>query len=182
MNLGVLMNNVMLDLETLGTNLNSVILSVGAVKFDSNGVTDSFYQIISLEDSLKKGFSINAKTLSWWICQNQFAKDIFINNGGKITDVLNDFLKFIKMPNLQIWGNGSDFDNTILQNYYNKMGVDKPWNYWENRCYRTIVNSFSSLNKKRGEDVVHHNALDDAKFQAECLIQIVENNFLNDVL
>ena len=37
------MNHVMVDIETLGTTNNSVVLSIGAVKFDHQGLGEEFY-------------------------------------------------------------------------------------------------------------------------------------------
>ena len=38
--------NVMIDLETLSTESNAAILSIGAVMFDKEGLGETFYQIV----------------------------------------------------------------------------------------------------------------------------------------
>ena len=69
-------NDVMIDIETLGTDPGSVILSIGAVEFDlKTGKTgEEFYQWIDLESSSNKGFSVSAGTIKWWMMQNKKAR------------------------------------------------------------------------------------------------------------
>lgn len=45
----------------------------------------------------------------------------------------------------------------------------QPWDFWNDRCYRTIA---AMHDRRRFQQGVHHNALDDAKSQVEHLIQI----------
>ena len=75
-------SDIMIDLETLGTTPGSVILSVAAVPFvrgpgstRSRRRANAFYAKISLKDSLRRGFSVDADTLVWWMGQNRAAQD-----------------------------------------------------------------------------------------------------------
>ena len=56
------MNNIMLDLETLGTGNNAVIISIGAVLFDKDGVS----KIHSICASIRSHV-----LMSVWKCQLQ---------------------------------------------------------------------------------------------------------------
>ncbi len=69
-----------------------------------------------------------------------------------------------------MWGNGSDFDNTLLEEAYRATGIKPPWRFTGNRCYRTVKNLFPDV----WVDPVGtaHNALDDATYQANHLIAI----------
>lgn len=63
------MSDIMVDLETLGTTADAVILSIGAVKFDlvSGQIDDEgFYASISVESSLNRKRRISEDTLLWW--------------------------------------------------------------------------------------------------------------------
>jgi hypothetical protein len=71
---------------------------------------------------------------------------------------------------LQIWGNGADFDNVILSSAYRNTGHVTPWGTYKNRCYRTIKSANRHVAMARTG--THHNALDDAKSQAQHLIRI----------
>lgn len=170
------MNEIMLDLETLGIEPGCAILSIGAVFFDSNGIGEKFYQVIDLESSMNSGFTIRPATLLWWFGQEKEALNGISKPGKKIIDVLKEFSHWVIMNSsdpVKVWGNGSDFDNAILGFAYShiKYGtLVKPWGDFANRCYRTIKTEFPQIKIERvGE---HHNALDDAISQANHLIKI----------
>ncbi len=40
---------------------------------------------------------------------------------------------------VQVWGNGANFDNTILRRSYERQGIPCPWRYYNDRDVRTIV-------------------------------------------
>lgn len=175
------MENVMLDLETMGTAATSAICAIGAVKFDSDlGVTDKFYTVVDLESSIKKGFDIDGSTVKWWMKQKDAARKEIFGKGQHIKNALVDFQKWLGTGNIQVWGNGSDFDNTILANAFRKYGVDKPWDYRFNRCYRTMVASFPGIDVARIG--TYHKADDDAEYQANYLIALIEKYKLSHVL
>ncbi len=54
---GIILNDVMVDLETLGKRAGCVIASIGAVKFDpKTGFVDtdnSFYRVITVESAMR---------------------------------------------------------------------------------------------------------------------------------
>ena len=67
---------------------------------------------------------------------------------------------------VELWGNGADFDNTILGSLYDAFGLRKPWSYSRNRCYRTMKNIGIGPRKPQVREGIYHNALDDAITQA----------------
>ena len=70
-------DSVMIDLETLGTVANSIILSIGAVKFDLNSnhiADDGFYASISIDSNLHAGRQLSESTLLWWLDQSKEAQ------------------------------------------------------------------------------------------------------------
>lgn len=177
--------HVMLDLETLATDVNAQIVSIGAVKFDKTGLGSTFYKTILLEDN--SSFSVNAQTVGFWLKQTKESQEALFFNPQKIQDVLKDFRDWYEGPwtrdqqeyticfkerGKKVWGNGVNFDNTILRNAFEKCSMTCPFTFKEDMCYRTVV----ALNKHRdipfermGE---HHNSLDDAKSQAKYLIAL----------
>lgn len=172
----------MLDLETLGTSSNSLIVSIGAVKFDKDlGIIDRFYKVININSSIDKGFEISGDTLLWWLNQSEEARKELKNGKEDIKEVLRLFLKWLPKDNLQIWGNGCDFDNIILLNAFKKCNVKNPWPHWSNRCFRTLKYSFPTVENVK-DTKVHHKAIDDAEYQANYLITLVEENNLKNVL
>lgn len=175
------MENVMLDLETMSTSANAAIVAIGAVKFDLDfGITDKFYTVVDLGSSIKKGFDIDGSTVKWWMQQSDAARKEVFGKGLPIKKALMDFQDWLGKGNVQVWGNGSDFDNTIMMNAYRKFGVDKPWGYHMNRCYRTMIASFPHVEVPKVG--VAHKAVDDAEYQANRLMALVEKYKLSKVL
>jgi hypothetical protein len=168
------MSNVMLDLETMGTDANSAIIAIGAVKFGSTSINEEFYVNVELDSCVRSGLVINPDTVMWWMGQSDEARAVFKKSNVRLFQALTDFSKFIGAGNtskVKLWGNGSDFDNVILANAYRAVNLDMPWKFYNNRCYRTMKNMFSGIEMERTG--THHNAVDDAKSQALHLIKIM---------
>ena len=166
---------VMLDMETLGTSPNSVILSIGAIKFDpdTNELHNPLYIVINTQSCLDVGMTINQDTLLWWEQQDpEASKVIGMAKESDVTihEALRTFNKYVTHSSC-VWGNGADFDNAMLQEAYNKCGIEPAWMFYNNRCYRTMKNMVRVEHKRRG---VHHNALHDAQYQAEHLMKILQ--------
>lgn len=164
-------NHVMLDLETMGNGSQSAIIAIGAVAFDfKNGVYSKFYQNIHLETSLKAGMKVDGSTVEWWLTQSDDARNSLLKNRACIQSALADFAKWYKESGAEeVWGNGAMFDNTILGNAYKLCGMEIPWKFWNDRCYRTMKTISKTELKRVG---THHNAVDDAESQALHLINI----------
>lgn len=64
---GMILNDVMVDLETLGRRAGCVIVSIGAVKFDPKtgfvDVDNSFYKAITVESAMRYGLTVDPSTL-----------------------------------------------------------------------------------------------------------------------
>lgn len=166
-------NPCMLDLETLGTRPDSVIIAIGAVKFDLDGTRDQFYQVIDPTSCVDIGLQIDAGTVMWWMQQDAMARDAFKTKGVPIDVALSQFATWVDGGEA-VWGNGADFDNVLLANAYRMCKMEQPWKYWNNRCYRTMKNQFPNVDvpSRKG---MKHNAVDDARSQAEHLIRILNS-------
>ena len=68
--------HLMLDIETMGNESFSSIVSIGAVEFDINtGKTGKgFYTNVDLQSCINLGLIINASTVMWWLKQNEQAR------------------------------------------------------------------------------------------------------------
>lgn len=166
--------HIMVDLETMGRRPCAPIVSIGAVGFDARGVHREFYTAVSLESELRAGATVDANTILWWMQQDPDAVAGLLQDPKPITQALADFRHFVfSVPNLQgVWGNGAAFDNVILAEAYERTGVMRPWQFWQDRCYRTIKSAYPDVELRRTG--THHNALDDARTQAEHLMAINE--------
>lgn len=177
------MLNIMLDLETMGMGCNSAIVAIGAVEFTEDlGITSRFYKTVDLQSCLDKGLDITGATVMWWMKQSEEARRSICENNISLEDALKTFHNWISKgkDDVQIWGNGAAFDNAILKNAYSKFKIDNPWPHWSDRCYLTIKNSFSYVeSKQRG---TFHNALNNANYQANHLLQLIKVHKLRDIL
>lgn len=174
------MNNVMIDLETMGKDSNAAIIAIGAVMFDPEQdiLGETFYRVVSLEDSMRNGGTVSASTIMWWMVQSEAVRmDIVSEKGNGIHAVLDglscwlDYKTDGDRRNLRVWGNGAAFDNVILANAYRNAEMNVPWEFWNDRCYRTMKSMHPSIQIERSG--THHNALDDAISQANHLMRII---------
>lgn len=168
------MQNIMLDLETMGNSPNAAIIAIGAVEFDDSGIGEKFYSVISLESSVASGGIMDASTVIWWMGQSDQARGEFYAKGDSIAVALQSFSGWMEkrgnIDDLKIWGNGAAFDNVILSSAYRRNQTKQPWMFWNDRCYRTIKALNPSVEFKRVG--THHNALSDAESQALHLLDI----------
>ena len=167
------MKHVMVDIETMGNTSNAAILSIGAVYFEIDGIGDTFYKKVSLESSVDAGLQMDPETVLWWLQQNEAARANFQTPGGLLPVVLKQFTEFLK-PDVFIWGNGSDFDNVILENAYEKVNQKCPWNYYQNRCFRTLKSLHPNI--QIPENKIKHDALQDALWQANYAMRVINSD------
>ena len=162
--------HVMVDIESLSTEHNANIISIGAVGFDAIKIHGTFSRNIVIQ----KDRHISDSTIIWWMKQSEAVRQVFEKDTVPIKAALEDFGWYLKqINNLEgVWGNGSDFDNVILADAYKQYGIPQPWSHLQNRCYRTLKNMKPDLKLERlGE---HHNSLHDAVSQATHAIELIK--------
>jgi len=163
-------DRVMVDIETLGTEPGCAILSIGAVRFNTDGISDEFYQSIALESCQEYGLGIDANTLEWWLGQDESVTDVLVG-GEDLPDVLEEFGTFYGTV-AEIWAYSPSFDCDILSEAYDSVGIVPPWNYYDERCCRTLA--ALPIWPDIEQDGDEHNALDDAKYQARQTIAALD--------
>ena len=165
---------VMLDLETMGTSSDSAIISIGAVAFDENSVYDRFSVNVHLQTCIDAGMVVDGGTVEWWLNQSDEARGSLLKNRVSIQTALAEFKKWFEDSGAdEVWGNGAMFDNTIFGNAYKRCGMQIPWKFWNDRCYRTLKNIYTGIDFERVG--THHSAVDDAETQALHLIKILKS-------
>lgn len=175
------MEHVMIDLETLGRRAGCAILSIGAVAFDakSKELGPELYTVVRLDSCEKAGLHIDPDTIAWWEKQSPEAQKVLkqarATRGNKVLpkalEELDKYLSQFDLKKVKVWGNGSDFDNAILTACYASIEKSPPWEFWNNRCYRTLKSLKPSIKMQR--QGTYHNALDDAKSQALHAIELL---------
>jgi hypothetical protein len=160
-------NHLMLDIETMGNESFSAIVSIGALEFDiETGETGKeFYVNVDLQSSMDLGLIVNASSIMWWLNQNNLAREALTEGTVlPIQDALSEFSQFCNKE-YQIWGNSARFDCGILQNAYNKAGIPIPWDYRKERCVRTLVSFNPEIKNKYPHIGTVHNAISDCYYQ-----------------
>jgi DNA polymerase III epsilon subunit-like protein len=169
-------DNIMIDLETLGTHADSVILSIGAVKFTTDGAIQdaAFYAVVDMKGQSKR--NINTDTLVWWMQQSPEAQKVFSStNKTNLYEALGALEEWVG-PKYDgcVWSNGADFDIPILSHAYrDELGSSPPWKFYKHRCFRTLKELYKNVPKPALNGTTH-NALHDAIHQVNHLHAIYE--------
>jgi len=164
----------MIDLETLGVEPDSVVITLGAIKFDPYSDTephDGLYLRCDIEEQSEKyNRSIDDNTLAWWGRQEQNIQDeAFGDHENRVNmDTLTKAINKWCVGLDQLLCQGPLFDYAILQNLYKQVGKPCPWNYWQIRDSRTLFSMMPSDPRKAIQEEAH-NALADCYYQAKCV-------------
>ncbi len=162
---------LMIDCETLDIGERPVLLSIGAVVFDDNGIYEYFQADIDIESSKQFGFTVSQSTLDWWDQQDPIAKNMAFAGKERIDIVLQKLVAFYSNHGCtEIWSKGALADIRWINNALDYFGIERPWKYYKEFCFRTLLKSVP-----RFEIPFHgiaHNALDDAIHQAKQFIHI----------
>ena len=173
----------MLDLETLGTLSNSVILTIGAIKFDPEKTISSledcntFYKRITISSCKDVGLVSEESTIQWWNSQDVNVRYEAIDNQDRLPlqQVLLEFTKWFGNSK-KIWGHGDDFDCVIMANAYQACNLTPPWKFWNTRDTRTLYDLANVNLKNFSQDNIHH-ALHDSYRQILALQKSYNNLF-----
>ncbi|MDO0596247.1 3'-5' exoribonuclease, partial [Escherichia coli] len=161
--------HLMIDLETMGKNPDAPIISIGAIFFDpqTGDMGPEFSKTIDLETA---GGVIDRDTIKWWLKQSREAQSAIMTDEIPLDDALLQLREFIDENSgeffVHVWGNGANFDNTILRRSYERQGIPCPWRYYNDRDVRTIVELGKAIDFDARTAIPfegeRHNALDDA--------------------
>lgn len=193
--------HVMYDFETMGQTPDTQVVSLGAVAFNRDGVLGKKYWVFDWDNQPGRTRdadtaawwarqSNEAKQVFFTPPEKKISLEAFIADNDDWISGLCFELGESQSPKtgqwkeLKPWGNGANFDIVILEDIYRrnhpKGKASIPWAFWNVWCFRT----FDALTKckelkaknieRKGADdnkVVKHNALADALWQAECVIE-----------
>ena len=168
------MKDIMVDIETLGTDSNSVVVSISAVTFDFlTGKTGKQFEIgINVLEQALNGGMIDNDTMKWWSTQSRDAKKALTRI--QVEDVEESLKAFnlwiaeaisVDLKDVKLWGNGSGFDNVLIRNLYRRSGLDFVLPYWCDNDVRTLV-TLANINTRDYKFTgTKHNGIDDCKHQ-----------------
>lgn len=167
--------HAMIDIETLGTDPDSVILSVGACKFNPWSADEphsSLYFKLHIDEQVEKGRTISESTLEWWGQQDAAIRDEAFTEEGRVSVV--DFYKELNRWLVgvdKIWCQGPQFDMVMLESTAKQFGTHYNWAYWQVCDSRTLFNLMPTDPRKEIQTDLH-NAMADAYFQAICVQKV----------
>lgn len=164
--------HAMIDLETLGTSPDCVILTLGAVKFNPYRMDEPhtpLYMRVDVDEQSELGRSIDDDTLAWWGRQAEHIREEALGEDNRVS--IQEFTRQISKYCVgldELWAQGPLFDYAILENLYRQIGKPTPWNFWQIRDSRTLFSLMPSDPRKDIQEELH-NALADSYFQAQCV-------------
>lgn len=191
-----MMQDVMLDLETMGGPPDGVVVQIGAVYFDKVHVLGrEFTCNVDPRDAAWGNRGVDAGTFLWWLQQSyEVQSAVFFQECVYMEQAARYFTHFMQDAK-RIWCNAPRFDFELLQQAYTKAGHKMPWHYRQERDMRTIKDlyhqkvralpeketlavraSLESLLREYVPDheTMQHDALTDAKRQSVQLVHALE--------
>ena len=120
---------VVLDIETMGTQHDAVVVSVGMVRIlwdtelnewvvPSEGSSYSLYMVLDATKQFQNHRSVDTGTMKWWADQRSGVSDVLQKAflvTGELSRQCTSIIQFVReINNTRVWGNGPNFDNKIL--------------------------------------------------------------------
>lgn len=169
--------HMMLDLETLSHHPKAAIAQIGAVIFTLEGIQSPFKVSIDLNDAMKWG-EVSSETLKWWMLQSDAARNSLVAGSDHLVDALQKYTQYVAKfgQDVHFWSHAS-FDFPVLMNAYDALDYPRPIQHRYYRDVRTIEMFYGDAVNWDSRAGVHHDALDDAIFQASTVITMLERHF-----
>lgn len=172
------MNAVMIDLEFLDLKPSAAIMQIGAVVMDMDAltITEELHIDVSAISCIAAGMTVGESTYRWWAGQDLTVLKKHMAIEHTFDDMLEIADATMRVHNFfaahapaEIWACGS-MDQPIIENAFEATGLALPWRYYDWRDYRTMREEFGHLVIAPDPILPSHNALNDAKWQAQHLL------------
>jgi len=164
-----------IDIETLGTTPDTVVLTIGGIKFDpmaDDELHSQFYYKLDADEQIEMGRTVDEKTLEWWETQPEEIKAEALDPNDRflVEETLKALNKWLVGVD-KIWCQGPVFDIGILENLYKQIGLHHNWPFYIIRDSRTL---FGLMDKdpRKEMNFAAHNALADAIVQSLCIQKV----------
>ncbi|WGH28562.1 ribonuclease H-like domain protein [Vibrio phage 13VV501A] len=170
-----------IDEESLSTEPNAALYSIGATMVKDLDIVDRFYVNIDPQSCLDVGLHQSQSTMEWWAKQGKAAQDVLLTDRVPLRQALQMWSDWIAKhggKSVRLMGNGPRADNQWLDSAYKACGMENPTPYWNDIDHRTlnwIGGAWLGLSK---DDVkfkgVKHHAGDDAEHEAQHAIMVLQ--------
>jgi hypothetical protein len=163
-------NIISIDIETLSTEPDGVILSIGACVV---GTDKTFHAYCGIGRQLLNGRTISKDTHDWWLTQprKQFKSEVCAVEKETISDALLGLYVFIHdSEDCLVYSKGA-MDIYMLENAFRQYNLEIPWKFWNVRDLRTLIEDakIDVQNLPFTNDNAH-NALSDAIYQGKIIV------------
>ena len=166
------MNNLMVDIETLGTKPGAPVISLAAVQFDlETGETGEVFHMNINPGSLDEGGNIpDYNTLLWWVEGRSELLTNILKDGIDARIVFTSFCNYITetfkgINTFYVWGNSNRFDLGLLEYQLHLHDWETPWSFRNERDVRTLVHFAPEVKNNLPFEGTKHNPLYDCKHQ-----------------
>lgn len=156
------MQDLMVDIETLGVSSDSIIVQIGACYFNryTGDIGEKFLVNIDPLIQAKMGFKTDNDTLRWWQKQPiTWDKDTM-----DIIYALTYFKRYASKAK-NVWCH-STFDFPILMSAYKRIVMKPPFHYTDARDIRTL-DDLANIPRIQTKNPKTHSALEDCLHQVE---------------
>lgn len=170
-----------IDEESLSTEPNAALYSIGATMIKDLDIIDRFYVNIDPQSCLDVGLHQSQSTMEWWAKQRKAAQDVLLSDRVPLRQALQMWSDWIAKhggKSVRLMGNGPRADNQWLDSAYKACGMENPTPYRNDIDHRTlnwIGGAWLGLSK---DDVkfkgVKHHAGDDAEHEAQHAIMVLQ--------
>ena len=169
------MIDLMIDIEGMGALPPFPILSIGAVFFDraTGQLGQQFY--VNIDCVSQQDLNWGGDTINWWLQQSKAAQAALfepkpINIGTAMGDLLL-WVKTHRAGKLNVWSHAT-YDAVAIHAVCKHYNLRHPWHYRDDRDIRTLQCLAGKVTCERTG--THHNALDDALFQADYVSKMLQ--------
>lgn len=182
------------DVETLGKESNSVILSMAAIYFNPDEQPDhkklfeeAFFVKFDVEDQIKRLHrKVGKTTMQWWAkqCENVRIKSFKPNPSIDVKfedgyEQMRQWAKTKNDPKCYVWARGN-LDQLVLDSFEEQLEIEPIWDFSRWRDVRTAVDFLFNTNRgyvpvdtppwmDKFDPALHitkHNPIDDCVFDA----------------
>lgn len=164
--------DVMIDIETLSTSGDALVLSIGMTPFECTptGIVLGSTTLLlpDLVEQILLGRRIDRSTQLWWAAQPLAAQAHWRYPSETRVDLGACLLEFNRAFGLvnpdRVWTRGPHFDIAILDSLYQSMSMRAPWKYNSIRDVRTYCDDripSRAYTGAQGEGYPKHHPLQD---------------------
>lgn len=129
------------DEESLSTEPNAALYSIGATMIDDLEIVDRFYVNIDPQSCLDVGLHQSQSTMDWWAKQGEAAQNVLLHDRVPIQTALTMWSDWIAKhggKSVKLMGNGPCADNMWLNSAYKACGMQNPVPSWNDIDHRTL--------------------------------------------